>query len=374
MKVALLCAWPEGGRAQTGYDMHVVELARALAVRGVEVEVHTIGPAGAQGAPRVFALPRSTLPLGPTFLDAHALAASVRARGADVVHAQGSYPPYALAAWSLRREVPALLTVHGVARVEERLRANGNALRRIFFPALEGSFVAALPTIVVSPYLRDALGRPDATVIPNGVAPEWLTLRRVESPEPLLLASSVVERRKGLDTLLDALVLLRRERPALRLVHCGRVTEAATFARLREHAERVGLGAAVEWRGHVEAPALRELASRAWAFAFPSREETQGIALLEALAAGLPAVSSDIPGVTSWLGPDEGALFAPAQDAGAFAARLGALLDDAALRARLGEAGRRAASRFTWDAAASRHVELYRALAERRAASTEAAH
>ena len=94
--------------------------------------------------------------------------------------------------------------------------------------------------------------------------------------------------------------------------------------------------------------------------AFPSTKEGFGLAALEAMTAGLPVVASDLPVFREWMVPGRDALAAPVGDAAVLADLLGAVLDDAALRERLREAGRRLASTYSWSASARRHLDLYR--------------
>jgi glycosyltransferase involved in cell wall biosynthesis len=93
--------------------------------------------------------------------------------------------------------------------------------------------------------------------------------------------------------------------------------------------------------------------------AFPSVKEGFGLAALEAMAAGVPVVTSDLPVFREWMVPGRDALFAPVGDACALAAAIGEVLDDASLRARLIEAGLALADRYSWEASARRHLEVY---------------
>ena len=67
------------------------------------------------------------------------------------------------------------------------------------------------------------------------------------------------------------------------------------------------------------------------ALAFPSIKEGWGLAVLEAMSAGLPVVATDLPVFREYLRPGQDALMVPVDDAGALAAALGTVLDDAAL-------------------------------------------
>jgi glycosyltransferase involved in cell wall biosynthesis len=100
---------------------------------------------------------------------------------------------------------------------------------------------------------------------------------------------------------------------------------------------------------------------------FASRTETQGLVLLEALALGVPVVSTAVMGTADVLRGARGAVVAP-EDEHAFAAAVAGVLGDAALRARLAAAGPADAARWSAEALASRLAELYRELATARGA------
>jgi glycosyltransferase involved in cell wall biosynthesis len=95
------------------------------------------------------------------------------------------------------------------------------------------------------------------------------------------------------------------------------------------------------------------------ALAFPSIKEGWGLAVLEAMAARLPVVATDIPVFREYLTAGEDALLVPPADPPALAGAMRSLVEDEPLRDRLRAAGARVASRFTWEAAASRHQALY---------------
>ncbi len=161
--------------------------------------------------------------------------------------------------------------------------------------------------------------------------------------------------RKGLDVLLDAWPEVVADRPGrdlrLRLVGTG-ASAAQLHARL--DAEPVP---GLEWRDeYVVDPAdLHQHLAAADAYVLPSRHEGFPVALVEALASGLPAVAADAPGVRDVLGEPPAGLVVPTGDAHALASALGHLLDNPALRAQLALAARaRAEAAFTMDAVGAR--------------------
>jgi len=182
---------------------------------------------------------------------------------------------------------------------------------------------------------------------------------------PLILAVGGIEPRKGSDTLMAALRRLEG-RPGRRPVLA--VVGGHSFQDYREYRDRVlsslpGLGLRLDddvvLLGTVPDAELPGWYAAADVLAFPSTKEGWGLAVLEAMSAGLPVVVSDLPVFREYLRPGQDALMVPVDDAAALAAALGTVLDDAALADRLRAAGYQVCARFTWDRCAAEHQRIY---------------
>lgn len=186
---------------------------------------------------------------------------------------------------------------------------------------------------------------------------------------PLLLSVGGVEPRKGSDSLVRALHLLNNDSgpaPVLAVVggHSFQDHRAYRDAVLAELGPLgLELGVDVVLVGTVPEADIPAWYAAADVLAFPSVTEGFGLAALEAMAAGLPVVTSDLPVFREWLVPDRDALLVPVGDVQALAGALARALTDAGLRRRLIGAGRAVADRFTWAASAERHLEVYADLA-----------
>jgi glycosyltransferase-like protein len=187
---------------------------------------------------------------------------------------------------------------------------------------------------------------------------------------PLILSVGGIEPRKGSDTLVHALAALRKSGhdPVLAVVG------GHSFQDYRAYADRVlamipelGLcpGRDVVQLGTVPDAELPAWYAAADVLAFPSTKEGWGLAVLEAMSAGLPVVTSDLPVFLEYLRPGRDALVVPVGDAAALARALAAVLDDPALAARLRAAGQAVSRRFTWARSAREHRAIYAATAVR---------
>jgi len=236
--------------------------------------------------------------------------------------------------------------------------------------------------LVVSERWREILAeeyRTGAEVVHNGVDvarfrsadPDLaaaLRQRAGAADRPLILAVGGIEPRKGSDTLMAAIAALSRpgaqagRRPVLAVVG------GHSFQDYREYRDRVlsslpGLGLRLDedvmLLGTVPDAELPGWYAAADVLAFPSTKEGWGLAVLEAMSAGLPVVASDLPVFREYLRPGRDALMVPVNDAAALAAALGTVLGDAALADRLRAAGYEVCARFTWARCAAEHQRIY---------------
>ena len=177
-------------------------------------------------------------------------------------------------------------------------------------------------------------------------------------PGRIVTTSSADVPLKGLIHLVEALAKVRTEREA-HLVVVGRRREDGPVA---DAIRRLGLEGAVEFRGGIDDQELVDLVRSAEVACVPSLYEGFSLPAAEAMATGTPLVATTGGAIPEVAGADgETCLAVPPGDAGALAAALGRLLDDAGLRARIGTAGReRVLARFTWERAAELTAERYR--------------
>jgi glycosyltransferase involved in cell wall biosynthesis len=190
---------------------------------------------------------------------------------------------------------------------------------------------------------------------------------------PLLLAVGGIEPRKGSVVAFRALAQLAAgadaggtPRPVLAVVGGHSFQDFAPY-REAALAELPALGLRTG-RDVVELGTVSDAELGAWyaaadVLAYPSLKEGFGLVTIEAMSQGLPVVASDVPVFGEYLTDGVDALLPAAGDPVALAGALLAVLTDAGLRERLRVAGSAVAARFTWDAAAARHAEIYADLA-----------
>jgi len=195
-----------------------------------------------------------------------------------------------------------------------------------------------------------------------GVPDELFRLPR--RPEEYLLYFGRLDViQKGLDTLLDAVALLVRDRPGLELRMAGRGKDVEW---VRRRAGELGIEGSVRLLGAVDEAERQRLFAGAAVQLMPSRFEGFGMVAAEAMAAGVPLVAAAAGSLPEVVAPPEGGVLVPPGDAPALARAVAALIDDPAARERLSATARVSAERFRWDAVADRHFQFLQALAATR--------
>jgi glycosyltransferase involved in cell wall biosynthesis len=223
------------------------------------------------------------------------------------------------------------------------------------------------PSDFVARRLRAHGVRRPIEILPTGVDPgryrpgdRALARRTVglDADARVLLYVGRLDREKNLDFLLDAVARVGASRARLLLV--GRGTQAAA---LRRRAAALGLAPRIDFRGGVPPDRLPAYYQAADAFVFASTTETQGLAVLEAMACGLPVVAVRASGVEEVVVEGVSGLLVP-EDPAVFAAAVTEVLEDPDLAAKLAAGGRDAAAPLSCAALVPRLVALYRRAGE----------
>jgi glycosyltransferase-like protein len=364
-----------------GGVVHALSVAGALADRGHEVELFAIAPPGTgffREPPVASHVVAHVAPDAPfdericALIDAYTdgLRRPLGEGGYDVVHAQDCIS--ANAALTLRDEGVVGAVVRTVHHVDDFRSPSLIACQERSIAAPDRVLVVSTPWV---DRLRDEFGV-TAELVPNGVDAERFRPPRDAGEraaardaaglddELAILTVGGIEPRKGSLTLLRAFAAARAALPGRRpvLLVAGGATlfdhrdEIDRFHALREELD---LDGSVRVLGPVSDAELEGLYHAADLFALPSTKEGFGLAVLEALAAGLPAVVSDLDVFRTYLADGESALMAPVGDDRALAAALVRAAASPELAARLRQGGRAVAARHGWDAAAAAHEAAY---------------
>jgi len=259
--------------------------------------------------------------------------------------------------------VKLVVSIHGDDILPEGRRPDRHSL------TLRAILLAA--DVIIAPsqgFLRDALAcfprlRCRTVAIHNGIDSSWWeeaerrrmdgrdstfdgrrsrtaeTLDPVQTPDlqprPYLLCVAAHYERKRLDVLLRAFSAVRAEHPRHTLVLVG---DGPLRADLEALAATLGITGAVAFVGDRPPEVVRELLTGCALFVLPTRYESFGIAVVEAMTLGCPVVATAVGGVTEIISDGRDGLLVPADDVAALATAIDRCLSEPAFAAALGEA------------------------------------
>jgi len=273
----------------------------------------------------------------------------------DLVHAHNAVPA-ADALLHARVATPFVVSEHGadVFFTAQRYDAGRQATRRAFARA---RLVLANSTGIEA--ACRGLGAPRTRVVHLGtdLPSAFSAATRPAGPPTLVTVAHLVGRKRHADVL-RALWLLRDRHPDLRYLVVGDGPERAALHAL---AERLEVADRVEFAGQLDHAAAVERAREGTLFVMPSVDEAFGVAYVEAMAAGVPAIAAiGEPGPEDIAHAGDGIRLVPPADIEALAAQVGALLDDPAERARLARRARETVERrYTWEQCGQATVGAY---------------
>jgi rhamnosyl/mannosyltransferase len=327
--------WPILG----GIENHVRALAEAQARQGHTVTVLVTNPGGRKsrevinGVTVVRAGRLATVASTPISL---AFPAELRRQQPDITHLHSPYPVAELSQYLAGRGRPYVITYHSdVVRQKLFLRLYRPWLRRVLVGARR--IIATSPQYVASsPFLGPLAAR--CSVVPLGIDPGpllTLTHQEIRQAAPRLLFVGRHRYYKGLDGLLRALTIA----PGLLWV----VGDGPMRPAWEKLSRELSLTDRVHFLGELDDEALRPYYSEADIFALPasSRAEAFGTVLLEAMAAGLPCITTELGTGTSYVVQDGvTGLVAPANDWRALATAVQRLADNPHWAREMGRAGR----------------------------------
>jgi glycogen(starch) synthase len=399
-----MLSWEFPPRIIGGISRHVDELSRALARLGVAVDVLTAHHPGApahetiaSGAQAVRVLRARANPVDPLdfISDIHQLnfllLERLLAQGEtayDLVHAHDWLVAFAARTLKHGRGLPLVATIHATEAgrnqgIHTPLQSYIHSLEWLL--TYEAWRVICCSQASAGELTSGLQVPPDKLqVVPNGVDRD--RLRRSRSPqklaafrarwaapgESIVLFVGRLVREKGVEVLIEAMPHVLRAHPEAKLVVAG----GGWQAHLRQRAEALGLGPKVAFTGFLPEEDLPLLYGVADVAALPSLYEPFGIVALEAMAAGVPVVTSDIGGFREVVRHGETGLQTWANNPQSLAWGIIQVLSDRALANRLRRAARRlVAESYHWDGIARQTLAIYQEVlsqSERAAASPAA--
>lgn len=306
----------------------------------------------------------------------------------DVVHVHGTGALSAAIYSAVKGHgIPVLLTIHGLLRVEKqnklklaekrpwKLKALAKAIYqfvrqgRVECNLLESAGMA----IVDTGYLLDALQTypvrhlPQLHVIPQGanekyypkdIDANWCSIDEHWCSKTILCVGTFSQRKSQLE-LIRAFELLRSHGVEARLELCGIVAEQPYFEKVRTAVEASAFKSDIAIFENLAQEELMEHYKHAHIFALHSQEESQGIVFAEAMAMGLPVVSTLVGGIPYVVHDGECGLLSPYGDVEAMAHSLEKMMTDEIVYKKMSSNACAAAETYRWSRIAHEVLDLY---------------
>jgi glycosyltransferase involved in cell wall biosynthesis len=364
-----------------GIQRHVAEISKALSREGVEVHIFIVGKGLGVNGPlyrstplseallddgihlhpvTVFPTPRFTL--GEYLSYSLNAARHIKKLDLDLIHGQSMYS----FGCAFKKKFPLIVTIQGPQIIEYKTILNSRGtLNHIvtdaFSVLMEAYSSRKADRVIVDSEegkrtVVEKYGVDESKVrviVKEGVNYEQFKPSSCEGN--IVLFVGRLHERKGVDLLLPIFKeVLKEEKAQLRIVGSGEKEKS-----LRLQAERLGLMKNVEFLGFLPDSEMQKQYSEASIFVSPSRYEGFGIVLLEALASGLPLVTTKT-GISSKVVQDgKNGFLVDYENMGEAIVRL---LKDKDLRKRMGIRSREIATNYSWSSAAKRMIAIYEEL------------
>lgn len=369
-----------------GMNVAVRSTALALAAQGHVVEILTRrtdpgSPAAHDLAPGVTIRHLDAGPAERRIKGDHEayiaeFAQSLQALGPyDVVHSHHWFSGEAALDFARRRGIPHVQSFHSIAadpstplsdgeRPESPGRMLGERHLAQASDAVIGVSAAERETVLT----RLGASPAHVVVVTPGVDADLFTPATTPAVHPgYIVAAARLEPLKGLDLAIEAIAALADGiRPEL-VIAGGPTTGHDEYpADLCDHARAHGLAGGIRFLGPQSREDLAELLRGARMLIVPSHSETYGLVALEAAASGIPVVATASGGLIEAVDDGVTGLLVDSRNPAAWTDAVSRLLEDDALAARLGTAGRARAEHFTWDRTAAATAEVYTRLLSHR--------
>ena len=260
--------------------------------------------------------------------------------------------------------IPVLLTVHGLLHIEKKNALYKHpSLKHLYqlfvqsraeFRALNEAEHVIVDTEYVAEQIKHLHSKkkisnlPWMNVVPQGIQSQYLQVSPKKAKTPIILSVGSISQRKGHLLLIKAFEIVHKTVPSAKLIIAGTLTEKAYYNQLQNEIDKLHLIQSVELLTNIPQEELLEQYQKATVFALHSQEESQGIALVEAMATGLPVVSTSIGGIPFVVKNGETGLLSKYGDVDSFANNLMELLTNTNLQTKMSQSARLSAQSYSW--------------------------
>ena len=282
----------------------------------------------------------------------------------DICHIHGTSPfMYGIYKRLRKRNIPILVTVHGLCHVEKKKELKKKFSIETFFRYLyqsriEYKFLSECEHIVVdTEYVRRAIVEckqkrkinklPVMYVVPQGVNEKYYGIEGSEKTSIILSVGTFSPRKGHLYLVKSFEKVAERNKDAV-LTIAGAKSSWSYFDMMQDHVSKSAYRDRILLMPNVSHEDLLNLYRQAHVFALHSEEESQGIVLAEAMAVGLPVVATKVGGIPDVVKDGETGILADFSDIDAFGTGLQTLLSNNELWASMSAKGKELSLKYKW--------------------------
>ncbi len=272
----------------------------------------------------------------------------------DIIHSHSADLGFFISIVARIYKIPVINTCHGISFNDMQCSFLKRFAERFF---LKYSFFNKITTVNINGQraLKDA-GLKNAVYIPIGVdLNRFKKVPKKNTPKTRFLVVGRLEKQKGVLYLIKAAEILKNKKE-FEIIIVGEGFEAGY---LHEMTLKSDLGEIMNFKGKVDDSMLVEYYHGCDAFILPSLWEGLPLTMLEAAAAGMPIIATNVGGISSLFTHEKSALIIEPKDAEDLANAMLRLIEDIELRGKLGYSARSIAEKFSWENTARAMDEIY---------------
>jgi len=285
----------------------------------------------------------------------------------DIIHAHDIFFAYSS---SNHKEYAnkAIFTLHGLVWKERKYSTSIKFKLSSYIAEYELRKILKNAKIVaISKYVKKALishykMQPQRiNVIYNPVPDCYFSIQKRElEPYPIIFYPASIIPLKNQFLLLRVSKLLKMEVPEFKMIFAGRIGDRNYYYLMKKYVQKNGLGGNIVFMGEVPKPKILELWSLATIGIIPSLEETFSLSLVEGLASGTPMLTSPVGVAPEVIVPGKTGFFIDPHNPYDVAEKLIAILEDKALRRKIGKSGQKISRVFHSENIALKTLDLWR--------------
>lgn len=267
-----------------------------------------------------------------------------------------------------------ILTIHGLIHVEKKniLSKNKsikNWIKYFTFSWSEFMLINISDNIIVdTEYVRKEIiyykssGKiirlPELNVIPQGINSDYFKISN-QSTENLILSVGAFTHRKGHHLLLDTIVELFKTNNHFKVIIAGVKSDPEYFKYLEKKIIKLNLQQIVLLQANLTFNEVIQLYSKAKIFVLHSQEESQGIVFCEAMAAGLPIVSTIVGGIPNVIHDGVNGFLCNFGETNMFAKKMDLLLNNTDLRSKISNNNKIYSMNYNWETITNNILSQY---------------